>query len=88
MYLTGVFAGSRGGGFATIRTRTGDVHVFPGEEVAPGVILKQMERNRVILLSSGIEKELKLSESPVPPAAASLQTITNRLPQPVRAEQE
>jgi len=37
MYLTGVFAGSRGGGFATIRTRTGDVHVFPGEEVAPGL---------------------------------------------------
>jgi len=88
MYLTGVFAGSRGGGFATIRTRTGDVHVFPGEEVAPGVILKQMERNRVILLSSGIEKELTLRESPVPPAASSLQTITNRPPQPVRAEQE
>ncbi len=87
-HLTGVFAGLRGGGFATIRTRTGDVHVFPGEEVVPGVTLKQMESDRVILLSSGVEKELKLRDNPAPPAALSPQAITNRPPQPVRAEQE
>jgi hypothetical protein len=78
LQLTGVFTGSRGGGFATIHTRTGDLPVFPGEEVVPGVILKQIEGNRVILLISGIEKELKLREGTVQPAASSRQTVSNR----------
>ena len=69
LYLTGVFAGSRGGGFATLHTRAGDVPVFQGEEVAPGVILKQIESDRVILLSSGTNKELRLNESGAPAAA-------------------
>jgi hypothetical protein len=73
LHLTGVFTGSRGGGFATIHTRAGDVPVFPGDEVVPGVILKQIEGNRVILLTSGIEKELTLREGTVPPAAPSNQ---------------
>jgi hypothetical protein len=73
LHLTGVFTGSRGGGFATIHTRAGDVPVFPGDEVVPGVILKQIEGNRVILLTSGIEKELTLREGTVPPAASSNQ---------------
>lgn len=60
--LTGVFAGSRGGGFATLHTRAGDVHMFQGDEVAPGVILKQIESDRVILLSSGMQKELRLND--------------------------
>lgn len=63
LQLTGVFAGSKGGGFATIHTRTGDVPVFPGNEVVPGVILKQIESDRVILLSSGTQKELRLREN-------------------------
>ena len=62
LHLTGVFAGSRGGGFATIHTRTGDVPVFRGDEVAPGVTLNQIESDRVILLSSGTKKELRLQE--------------------------
>jgi hypothetical protein len=61
--LVGVFAGSRGGGFATFSTRSGAISVFTGGEVAPGVKLKQIERDRVILLSAGIQKELRMSES-------------------------
>ena len=88
LQLTGVFAGQRGGGFATIHTRAGDVPVFPGEEVVPGVILKQIEGDRVILLTSGIEKELKLRESTVSPAASSLQTFQKPPSQPVQAQQQ
>ena len=88
LILTGVFTGSRGGGFATIHTRTGDVPVFPGDEVVPGVILKQIEGNRVILLTSGIEKELKLRDNANPPAASAPQTVTNRPPQPVQVEKQ
>jgi hypothetical protein len=71
LHLTGVFAGSRGGGFATIHTRTGDVHVFPGDEVVPGVVLKQIESNRVILLTSGTQKELQLRENNSPAATST-----------------
>jgi hypothetical protein len=70
LHLTGVFAGSRGGGFATIHTQTGDVPAFPGDEVAPGIILKQIESDRVILLISGNQKELRLHESSSTAAAA------------------
>lgn len=70
LHLTGVFSGSKGGGFATIHTQTGDVPVFPGDEVAPGIILKQIESDRVILLSSGTQKELRLHEDNTPAAAA------------------
>jgi type II secretion system (T2SS) protein C len=66
LHLTGVFAGSKGGGFATIHTQRGEVPVFSGDEVAPGVILKHVERDRVILLVSGIQKELPLHETSVP----------------------
>jgi len=69
LYLTGVFAGSRGGGFATMHTRAGDVPVFRGDEVVPGVIVKQIERDRVILLNSGTQKELRLNESSAQAAA-------------------
>ena len=73
LYLTGVYAGSKGGGFATIHTRTGDVHVFPGDEVVPGVILKQIESNRVILLNSGTQKELQLRENNAPAPTSGTQ---------------
>jgi hypothetical protein len=92
--LTGVYAGSRGGGFATIQTRSGDVAVFPGDEVAPGIVLKHIEGKRVILLAAGVEKEMMLRESPAPGASASLPVpasppaIPNRPPQPVEAERE
>ena len=59
--LSGVFAGSRAGGFATFRTPAGAVSIFPGEEVVPGVTLKQIERDRVILQSASTLKELLLS---------------------------
>ncbi len=88
LQLTGVYAGTRGGGFATIRTRTGDVHAFPGDEVAPGVILKHMERDRVILLSSGVEKELILPETAVPSAESSPQTVANPPRQTFQVERE
>ena len=63
--LSGVFAGSRAGGFATFRTPAGAVSIFPGEEVVPGVTLKQIERDRVILQSAATTKELLLSMGPV-----------------------
>jgi hypothetical protein len=88
LQLTGVFSGSRGGGFATIHTRAGDVAVFPGDEVVAGVILKKLEGNRVILLTSGIEKELTLRESAASPAASSPQPVANRRPRPAPAEEE
>lgn len=88
LQLTGVYAGTRGGGFATIRTATGDVHAFPGDEVAPGVILKQIERDRVILLASGVEKELMLPETAVPSAETPPQTVTNRPRQAFRPDQD
>lgn len=75
LHLTGVFAGSKGGGFATIHTRTGDVPVFPGDEVVPGVILKQIEGDRVILLTSGTQKELQLSESNAPAATSAAKEL-------------
>jgi hypothetical protein len=58
--LTGVFVGSNGGGFATFHTQAGEVSASPGAEVAPGVTLKQIERDRVILLATGTQKELRL----------------------------
>ena len=95
LQLTGVFTGSRGGGFATFQTRAGDVAVFPGDDVVPGVILKQIEGNRVILLSSGIDKELTLRQGAVPQAAASRQgavapaaSVTSRRPKSGQAEEE
>jgi hypothetical protein len=62
--------------------------VFPGEEVVPGVILKKIEGDRVILLTSGIEKELKLRESSASPAASSLQTFPKPSSQPTRAQEQ
>jgi hypothetical protein len=88
LQLTGVYAGTRGGGFATIRTRSGEVHAFPGDEVAPGVILKHIERDRVILLASGVEKELMLPEIAAPTAESSPQTVANRPTQPFQSEEE
>jgi hypothetical protein len=88
LQLTGVYAGSRGGGFATIHTRTGDVSVFPGEEVVPGVILKQMERDRVILLSSGTQKELRLRETSASAAPASPKSPAERPRQPTSPAEE
>lgn len=62
LQLTGVFSGSRGGGFATLRTPAGEVHAFRGDEVVPGVVVKDIAGDRVILLAAGVEKELKLAE--------------------------
>ena len=73
--LTGVYAGSGGGGFATFRTRSGEVSVFAGDEIAPGVKLKQIRSDRVIILNTGVPQELRLEEggeaSTAPPAPAS-----------------
>jgi hypothetical protein len=71
--LTGVFAGSRGGGFATFLTRDGAVSVFSGDEVVPGVRLKQIERDRVILLTADAKRELLLSGDREPAAGAPIQ---------------
>jgi hypothetical protein len=68
--LTGVFAGSKGGGFATFHTRTGEVSAFPGDEVVPGVRLKQIERDRVILTTAAAQRELLLTDIRVPAAAS------------------
>src|ERR1700690_246165 len=80
LYLPGFFAGSRGGGFATIHTRAGEVPVFRGDEVAPGVIVKQIESDRVILLSSGAQKELRLHEGNAPAAAPAPRAFPNYAP--------
>jgi hypothetical protein len=61
LQLTGVFSGSRGGGFATLRTGAGEVHAFRGDEVAPGVVVKDIAGDRVILIAAGVERELKLA---------------------------
>lgn len=88
LQLTGVYSGTRGGGFATIHTQAGDVHAFPGDEVAPGVILKHIERDRVILLASGVEKELMLPETAAPAAESPPQTAPTRPRQTFRPDQE
>lgn len=58
--LTGLFVGSGGGGFATFQVRGAALSAFPGDEVMPGVQLKQIERDHVILLASGTERTLRL----------------------------
>jgi hypothetical protein len=80
LHLTGVFAGSRGGGFATIHTRAGDMPVFRGDEVAPGVIVKQIESDRVILLNLGTQKELRLQEGYAPVVAPAPQASPSNVP--------
>jgi hypothetical protein len=75
--LTGVFAGSKGGGFATFQTHTGAVSVFPGDEVVPGVTLKQIERDRVILYTADSKRELLLNEDRNSDAAGSVQAAAN-----------
>ena len=86
LQLTGVFTGSRGGGFATFYTRTGNVSAFPGDEIVPGVILRRMESNRVILVASGVEKELRLRDNDASPVTSPPQTVTRGASRPVQAE--
>jgi hypothetical protein len=71
--LTGLFANAKGGGFATFHTPKGDVSVFPGNEVAPGIKLKQIERDRVILSTPDAQRELRLSDErgPAGPIASA-----------------
>jgi Type II secretion system protein C len=85
--LTGVFAGARGGGFATVHTRAGDEPVFPGEEVSPGIVLKQIESDRVILLTSGTQKELRLQEASSAAATPTAEPSPYRLHQRKQAEE-
>ena len=86
LQLTGVFAGSRGGGFATFYTRTGNVSALPGEEIVPGVTLRRIENNRVILLASGVEKELRLRGDGASPVTSPPQTVTSGSSRPAQAE--
>lgn len=85
LLLTGVFAGSRGGGFATIRTREGEVHVFRGDEVVPGVTVKDIAGDRVMLSVAGVEKALELASDAavpaVPPLPGAAAGRAARLPQ-------
>ena len=79
--LTGVFSGSRGGGFATLRTREGEVHAFRGDEVAPGVVVKDIAGDRVIVVAAGVERELKLAQDAAgQTAVSSPQTAIGRSP--------
>jgi hypothetical protein len=80
LLLTGMFATSKGGGFATFRTPGGAVSTFAGDEVMPGVLLKAVERDRVTVLVAGVPKELMLVvNSPAsgqpPPALAAGQSV-------------
>ena len=95
LQLAGVFANSRGGGFATFRTRAGAISVFAGGDVAPGVRLKQIERDRVTIVSAGIQKELRLSEGgaqpSTPPGQAAVippQPIPANIPQAAEISQQ
>lgn len=73
LFLTGVFAGSKGGGFAIIRTPKGMVSVFPGDEVVPGIKLKQIEKDRVLLLTPDSTRELLLTAAPEQSASVPVQ---------------
>jgi hypothetical protein len=86
--LTGVYAGSGGGGFATFRTRSGEVSVFAGNEIAPGVKLKQIERDRVIILNAGMQQELRLEEEGGAPTAPPAQGIAPAYPGPAAAQSQ
>jgi hypothetical protein len=85
LQLVGVFAGSKGGGFATFRTRSGAISVFTGDDIAPGVKLKQIERDRVVIVSAGIQKELRLAEGGGEVSSPIGQTPA--IPQQVSAQQ-
>ena len=67
--LTGIFAGAKGGGFAIFRTRAGEISAFAGDEVVPGIKLKEIQDDRVILMSGGVQNELRLRDAnePIPP---------------------
>jgi hypothetical protein len=95
LQLAGVFATTGGGGFATFRTRSGAVSVFVGGDIAPGVKLKQIERDRVIIFSAGTPRELRLREgggqSSLPMEQASgisPQQATASIPQTVVTRQQ
>ncbi len=94
LQLVGVFANSKGGGFATFNTRNGAISVFAGNEIVPGVKLKQIERDRVIILSAGAQKELRLSQGggqqspPIGQTPAPSQQATPSIPQSVETNQQ
>ncbi|HNQ04421.1 MAG TPA: hypothetical protein PKH69_07385 [Thiobacillaceae bacterium] len=76
LLLTGVFAGTGGGGFATFQTPGGAVSAVQGNEVAPGVRLMQIKRDHVILLTTESQRELRLSARAAPSAVSANQTGT------------
>ena len=74
--LTGIYAGSRSGGFATFNSKKGAISVFVGDEIVPGVKLKTIERDRVIVLTSGAQQELQLQGSSGSATSPSTQTTS------------
>jgi len=76
--LTGVFAGSRGGGFATFHSRSGEQSAFPGDEVSPGVRLTKILGDRVILSSADGQKELTLRDTITPTGRAPRRAAANQ----------
>lgn len=88
LLLTGVFAVSRGGGFATFYTRGGALSAFPGDEVAPGVKLEQIQGDRVLLQVAGVQKELRLTSENVPVASADSRVMPEQARPVSEANQE
>ena len=88
--LTGVFAGAQGGGFATFRTPKGALSVFPGEEIVAGIRLKQVQKDRVILLSAEATQEIRLNSdtggagaaAPIPAGAPTIPAAAAPMPAP------
>lgn len=62
--LTGVSTSTSGQGFATFRTREGARFALVGEEIGPGVRLKAVRGDHVIVLMAGVEHRLALPEKP------------------------
>ncbi|NTV97143.1 MAG: hypothetical protein HGA75_17300, partial [Thiobacillus sp.] len=68
--LTGLYARADGRGFATLRTPRGPLSGIAGEEILPGVRLRQVGNDHVILMIDGSERRLELLVTP--PATLNL----------------
>lgn len=65
--LTGLYARANGQGFATFRTPRGPLSGNAGDEIQPGVRLRQVGADHVLLLVDGAELRLELPAQPSTP---------------------
>ncbi len=60
--LTGIYAATDGGGFATFVTPKGPVQVLVGKEVAAGILLQEVGENHVVLSVGGVRRQVPLRD--------------------------